>query len=232
MLLRSSKYMTPSLPPPTIRLVFGMSSAFWMPRSSSVAFRNDQLNGVNQSRSVPGRADLDEAVAEVPSARVSVERPVAGQRVEVADRIGRQSSAGLPDSGEAAVGRGVVDHDLLQARRVVAEDPAVIRTLIAVRRPRDVDGAVIEEQAGALIVRPRVERDVVLRVAPVAGAGHARLNDERAAGSLRCRRGHRSRAAAGRTCRSPSCAPTKYIVCDSGSMTGVPPMPMLPAKSR
>ena len=53
MLLRSSRYITPSLPPPTTRLVFGMSSAFWMPRSSSVAFRNDQLNGVNQSSSAP-----------------------------------------------------------------------------------------------------------------------------------------------------------------------------------
>ena len=60
----------------------------------------------------------------------------------------------------------------------------MIGALIAVRRPRDVDGAVIEEQCRALIVRSRVERDVVLRVAPVAGADDARLNDDRAARTL------------------------------------------------
>ena len=184
MLLRSSTYITPSLPPPTIRFVFGMSSAFWMPRSASVAFRNDQLKGVNQSSERARRTDLDEAVPEVSSADVAVERSVARQRIQVAGRIGRQSSARLPDSAEAAVRRGVVDHDLLQARGVVAQDPAVIRTLIAVRGPRDVDGAVIEEQARALIVRSRVERDVVLRVAPVARAGDAGLDEQRAAGPL------------------------------------------------
>ena len=60
----------------------------------------------------------------------------------------------------------------------------MVRALIAVRRPRDVDGAVIEQEGRALIVGARVERDVVLRVTPVARSEHARLDDERAAGPL------------------------------------------------
>ena len=107
----------------------------------------------------------------------------------------------------------------------------MVGTLIAVRRPRDVDGAVIEQEPGALIVRSRVERDVVLRIASVARADDARLNDQGTAGPLARRRECRWRGAAGRTSRSPSCETTKYIVCDTGSMTGVPTMPMLPAKS-
>ena len=131
-----------------------------------------------------GRTDLDEAVAEVPPAGVAVERSVSRQRVEVAGRIRRQPAAGLPDAAEPSVRRRVVDHDLLKARRVVSQDPAVVRALVAVRGPGDVDGAVIDQQAGSLIVRPRVERDVVLRVAAVAGPGHAGLNDDGAAGPL------------------------------------------------
>ena len=46
----------------------------------------------------------------------------------------------------------------------------MVGPLIAVRRPRDVDRAAIEQQRRALVVGARVERDVVLRVAAVAGA--------------------------------------------------------------
>src|SRR6476469_5917859 len=53
MFVRLTTYITPSLPPPTMRFVFGISTGFWMPRSSSVALRNDQLYGVNQSSRVP-----------------------------------------------------------------------------------------------------------------------------------------------------------------------------------
>ena len=60
----------------------------------------------------------------------------------------------------------------------------MVGTLIAVRRPRDVDGAVIEQEPGALILGSRVERDVVLRIAPIARADDARLNDEGTAGPL------------------------------------------------
>ena len=99
------------------------------------------------------RTDLDEAVPEIPSTHVAVERSVAGKRVQISVRIRRQSSARLPDAAQTAVRRRVVDHDLLQRRRVVAEDPPVIRALIAVRGPCDVDGAVIDEQCRALILR-------------------------------------------------------------------------------
>ena len=107
----------------------------------------------------------------------------------------------------------------------------MIRTLIAVRRPRDVDRAVIEQEAGALVLGSRVEGDVVLRVAAVAGADDARLDHERDCRAARCRRGCRWRGAAGRTMPLSFVRVTKYIVCETGSMTGVPTMPMLPAKS-
>ncbi len=57
----------------------------------------------------------------------------------------------------------------------------MIRPLIAIRGPRDVDGAVFDQQSRALILGARVERDVAVRVASVARAGHARLNQLRAA---------------------------------------------------
>ena len=52
------------------------------------------------------------------------------------------------------------------------------------RRPRDIDRAVVEQERGALIVGPWVERDVALRVAPVTGSERARLNHDRAPGDL------------------------------------------------
>ncbi len=155
-----------------------------MPRSSSVAFRNDQLNGVNQSSSEPVGLTLMKLFPKFRACRVAVEGTVSGQRVQVAGRIRRQAPARLPDAAQTAVGRRVVDHDLLQRRGIVAEDPAVVRTLIAIRRPRDVHRAVIDQEAGALILRARVECDVVLRVAAVSGAEDARLNDERTAEPL------------------------------------------------
>ena len=117
-----------------------------MPRSSSVAFRNDQLKGVNQSSSVPVGLTLMKLFPKFIPPTSPLNEPFPVSAVEVAGGIGGQPSAGLPDAAEAAVGRGVVHHDLLQARRIVAEDPAVVGTLVAVRRPRDVDGAVIEQE--------------------------------------------------------------------------------------
>ena len=77
---------------------------------------------------------------------VAVEGTVAGQGVEIARTIRSQSSARLPDAAEPPIRRRVVHHHLLEAGRVVPENPAVIRTLIAVRGPCDVDGAVIDQQ--------------------------------------------------------------------------------------
>ena len=108
MFVRSTTYITPSLPPPTIRFVFGMSSAIL---DAEVLVGGVQERPVVRREPVEqraGRTDLEEAVPEVPSADVAVERAVAGQRVEVAGRIRRQSSARLPDAAEPAVRRGVV----------------------------------------------------------------------------------------------------------------------------
>src|SRR5437867_3735632 len=117
-----------------------------MPRSSSVALRNDQLNGANQSSSVPDGLTLRKLFPKFLPPTVAVERAVPGERVQIARGIGRQAGARLPDTAQTAVGRGVVDHHLVQRGGVVAEDPSVVRPLIAVRGPRDVDGAAIEKQ--------------------------------------------------------------------------------------
>ena len=88
----------------------------------------------------------------------------------------------------------------------------------------------VEQQRGALILGPGVERDVALRVASVAGAEDARLDDDGLPGRLI--------AVADVDGVKPLDERTRflrpgdeYIVCATGSMVGVPPMPMLPAKS-
>ena len=107
----------------------------------------------------------------------------------------------------------------------------MVRALVAVRRPRDVDGAMIEQEPGALILRSLVERDVVLRIAPVTRADDARLNDERTAGPWAGVANVDGVEPLDEHCRSLSSGTTRYMVCETGSMTGVPTMPMLRAKS-
>ena len=66
--------------------------------------------------------------------------------------IGGRRRARLPDRALAAGRRGVVRELVRQRLGVVAEDPAVVRALVAVAAVRDVDDAVEQQQSRAIEV--------------------------------------------------------------------------------
>jgi len=88
--------------------------------------------------------------------------------VRVADR----AAARLPDAARAAPRRRVERSGGLERRGVVGEDPAVVIALVGVRREREVDLAVRQEQAGALVLVLALERD-----RPAAGLLGGRRDD-------------------------------------------------------
>jgi len=66
-----------------------MRSAFCTPRSSSVAFRNDQLNGVNQSSSAPAGLILMKLLPKFrpPASPLNDPLPVSAYRLPVASAV-------------------------------------------------------------------------------------------------------------------------------------------------
>ncbi len=99
-------------------------------------------------------------VAEVRAAGIGVEGSVAAYDEDVAVGIGRGATDAHPDASVAAVGSVVVDGCLLSdIGCVIAENPAVIGTDVAVRSPDDPDGAVVEEECRALVLAQGVESD-------------------------------------------------------------------------
>ena len=107
----------------------------------------------------------------------------------------------------------------------------MVRALIAVRGPGDVDGAVIEEQCptadsavralNAMLFCASRPSPVPVTLAWMTSGLPVRSLPSRM--SIACRRWTNVPFSFVRV--------TKYIVCDTGSIAGVPPMPMLPAKS-
>ncbi len=128
----------------------------------------------------PAWREPDERVAVVGSAAVGVHQPVAADEVEAAGGVGGDPVAVHPDAAVVAVGGGAVDQHPLQRRGVVAEHPAVERFLIAVAGEADIDDAVCEQSACALVLAQGVEGEGAAGGA-VAAAGHARLDHDRAA---------------------------------------------------
>ena len=90
-----------------------------------------------------------------------VEGPVASRHIDAAGLIGGRAGAGHPDAAQSAVRRGVEDGDLVQRRGVVPDEPSVIRTVVAVRGPRDVDHAVQEQETASVVVPQGIEEDFV-----------------------------------------------------------------------
>src|SRR6185436_17107522 len=90
---------------------------------------------------------VDRKTLRVEVARGGVERAIAGFEIEETLRIDRGNSAALPDSTEPAVGRRVERARDGERVRVERDQPAVIRTVIAVARPRRVNLAVVKHQA-------------------------------------------------------------------------------------
>src|SRR5262249_11910829 len=115
-----------------------------------------------------GQAVADALVAQPTAARPQCGRPplvrvetvaeaVAGGEVQVALGVEAEVAAALPDAGGAAVGRGVVHLLQRQVGRVVADNPAVIRTVVAVRGIGDVNSPIYQLVGHAVAFLARVK---------------------------------------------------------------------------
>ena len=106
-----------------------------------------------------GNAQLDERIAEVEAAGVLVERAVAGRYVNVAVSVGGGPHAAAPNSTTAiirpspGIGRSAKNGALLEAGRVVAEQPAVVVPIITVRTEGHVDRVAEQQKAGAAVLK-------------------------------------------------------------------------------
>src|SRR2546425_8790938 len=118
----------------------------------------------------------DAGIAEASSGAAQRRRPmwteadseaVARGKVHVACCVHAQTAAAFPDARRAAVGRGVEDLLQRQVAGPIADDPAVIRTVVAVRSPGDIDVAARQRQCRALALAQRIE---ARRRAVAAGA--------------------------------------------------------------
>ena len=115
----------------------------------------ERREGIDDDEVVAGERQLEHAVGEV---RGAVEGAVTGRDVDVARFVDRRP---LPRHPDAAVERGRRRREggaLGERRRVVGEQPAVIRLDPLVRGERDVEHAVEEQERGALQRLPRHER--------------------------------------------------------------------------
>src|SRR5271166_3977146 len=101
-------------------------------------------------------ADLEHGVSEVgPRSKVrnpGVERAVARGKVNVAFVVCGWCHTPLPDGPLVTIRGGVEDRDLLEGLGIVADQPAMVGTLVAVRRPADIDHPVEQEQARPLVL--------------------------------------------------------------------------------
>src|SRR5262249_39617869 len=108
----------------------------------------------------------DARVAE-PAAAVSQRRRPAGVEagaeavargeVQIALGIHAVPAAAFPDAGGAAVGGGVEDLLQRQVTGPVADHPAVVRAVVPVGGPGDVDDAIDQGQGGTLVFAQGVE---------------------------------------------------------------------------
>lgn len=64
----------------------------------------------------------------------------------------------MPDSATLLIGSRVPDSHLLQAGSVIGHNPAMKRPAITVRGPGDINEAILQQQAGALVFVSGVER--------------------------------------------------------------------------
>src|SRR5579885_3149979 len=113
-------------------------------------------------------SELDVTLAKVGAAGGAIPGAVGGDDVDVGVGVHRRRSAAGPERTEAAFRRAVEHRYLRERLRIVANQPAVIRADIAMRRPGRVNHAIEQEQAGALLV---ISWDEAVDAAAVAGSG-------------------------------------------------------------
>src|SRR3989442_1548564 len=123
-------------------------------------------------------SQLDDAVAVVlATGHVLVKSAVSAGDVEEVARILRDARSRLPESSQHPIGSRVPHALLLKRLRIVRQHPPVIRNDVAMRRPRDVYHAILNEQSGALRFAKRIESNFL---ASVGSAGGLRLDFQRA----------------------------------------------------
>ncbi len=140
---------------------------------------------IGQGDSARRGGELDESLAQILAARVGIERAVSRDQIDIALIVDRRRGATGPKGSLAAVGSAVIYKHLLQRRRVITDEPAVICAGVAVGGPRGVDDAVQQQQAGALFVISGNECD---RGASVARSRNGSFNEHRTSGLLGSRR--------------------------------------------
>src|SRR5664280_2825100 len=131
---------------------------------------------------------LHDAVAQVRTGFLTkgVEGAIGNREIEIAVGIRGNSAAAHPNASLVAVGSGNPTSGLLQRRRVVRNDPAVISAKIAVGCKRNIQPAFVEQQCGPLQVEAGVEsKDTVGAFS--RGAGIRRLDSPRPAEFFRTR---------------------------------------------
>src|SRR6516162_5776736 len=90
-----------------------------------------------------------------------IEAAVAGNDIDVAGGIGGRGAPAHPDASPNGVGRDVENARLREFCAVVAiaDQPSIVRPIILMRAPSEVDRAVHQRKSRALVLRPGVESD-------------------------------------------------------------------------
>src|SRR5437899_4859288 len=89
---------------------------------------------VRDAQAAAGSAQSKETIPVVEAARgIGIEAAVASFKEDVTVRVHGRCPAGLPDSSEPGIWRGVKHADLHERARIVAQKPAVVGAIVAVR---------------------------------------------------------------------------------------------------
>src|SRR5580765_20672 len=124
-------------------------------------------------------SQLDDAVAVVfATGHVLVKSAVSAGDVEEVARILRDARSRLPESSQHPIRSRVPHALLLKSLRIVRQHPSVIGADVAMRRPRDVHQAILNQESGALPLAKRIESDLI---AAVGVAVELSLDDQRSA---------------------------------------------------
>src|SRR5262249_48519958 len=94
-------------------------------------------------------SEFEDGVAVVAPLVVPGEIPVTSHREDVAVLVRRKASIALPDRRLSSIGRGVEGALLPKRVGVVRHQPAVIRTNVAGRAPREIDRVFGQKERGA-----------------------------------------------------------------------------------
>src|ERR1035441_8504138 len=81
---------------------------------------------VDHRQNIARRPESRDTIAEINTAAVGIESPVAAADVDVAIGVGGGTNAPAPEPATLRVGRVVIGRYLLERRRIVTKDPPVV----------------------------------------------------------------------------------------------------------